>query len=146
MKKITHIEIFVLFLVFLGFAFYVVPQIMLSTEKKQYGRLQTNVAMMTSKILAEFSDNKNKKQASEIANNLAGEMNKLVKNPIDRKNAAYSINDECLGCVVLIPDDKIKTIVLTAKDKTGELIARTVIKPPSYVTFNKDLNSKNDRK
>lgn len=146
MKKITYIEIFVLILVFLGFAFYLVPKMMLSMEQKQYGRLQANAAMMTSKILAEFSDNKNKKTASEISNNLADEMNKLVKNPIDKKNPAYSINEECMGCVVLVPDDKIKTIVLTAKDKSGELIARTVIKPPSFVTFNKDLNLKNERK
>lgn len=139
MKKITHIEIFVLFIVFLGFAFYLVPQIMLKTEQKQYGRLQTNSAMMTSKILAEFSDNGNKAQAGTIAKDLVQKMNETVKNPIDRKNPAYSINEECMGCVVVTPDDKIRNIVLTAKDRAGELVARTVITPPSYVTFNRDL-------
>ncbi len=145
MKKFTYIELFVLFLVFLGFAFYFVPKALISLEQKQYGRLQTNAAMMTSKILAEFSNNENKKTPSEISKNLSNEMNKLVKNPIDKKNPAYSIKQECTGCIVLTADDKIKNIILTGKDKTGVLVVRTIINPPSYITFNKDL-SENERK
>lgn len=142
MRKITPVEIFVLFLVCIGIAFYVIPKITLSLEQKHYGRLQTNAAMMTSKILAEFSDNTKKELPSKISENLSNEMNKLVQNPIEKKNPAYSINEECLGCVVLTSDDKVKSIILTAKDKEGKLITRTVIQPPSYVTFNKDLNEK----
>ncbi|MCD8024082.1 MAG: hypothetical protein LUE64_00940, partial [Candidatus Gastranaerophilales bacterium] len=120
--------------------FYFLPKITLSYEKRTYARMQTNGAMMTSKILAEFSNNNNKKLPSEISKILTEEMNKLVKNPINRKNPAYSINDECLGCVTLIPDDKVKSVVLTGKDKEDKLVLRTVIQPPSFVTYNKDLN------
>lgn len=143
--KITPVEIFVLFLVVLGFSFYFVPKAMISLEQKQYGRLQTNAAMMTSKILGEFSDNLKKQKPSEIAKNLADEMNELCKNPIDKTKPAYSINEEWLGCVVVKADDKAKNIVLTAKDKEGKLVVRTVIQPPSFVTFNKDLKE-NDKK
>ncbi len=143
--KITPVEIFVLFLVVLGFSFYFVPKAMISLEQKQYGRLQTNAAMMTSKILAEFSDNLKKENPTEIATKLTEEMNKLCKNPIDKKNPAFSVDKECLGCVVLKADNKVKNVILTAKDKEGKLVVRTVIQPPSFVTFNKDLE-KNDKK
>lgn len=142
MKKITPIEIFILFLVLIGFAFYIVPKASLSLEEKQYGRMQTNTAMITSKILAEFSSTSNKKTPSEISKELTEEMNKLVKNPINKKNPAYSIDTECTGCVVIHPDDKIKNIVLTGNDKEGNLVVRTVIQPPSYVTYNKDFKQK----
>lgn len=143
--KITPVEIFVLFLVVLSFSFYFVPKAMISLEQKQYGRLQTNAAMMTSKILAEFSDNLKKQKPSEIIVKLTDEMNKLCTNPIDKTKPAYSINEECLGCVVLKADDKAKNVVITAKDKENKLVVRTVIQPPSFVTFNKDLKE-NDKK
>ena len=143
--KITPVEIFVLFLVVLGFSFYFVPKAMISLEQKQYGRLQTNAAMMTSKILAEFSDNLKKQNPSEIIVKSTDEMNKLCKNPIDKTQPAYSINKECLGCVVLKADDKAKNVIITAKDKENKLVVRTVIQPPSFVTFNKDLKE-NDKK
>ena len=143
MKKITFIEIFVIAIVLIFLTIYLYPKATLLKEQKEYGRLQTNAAMMTSKVLAEFSDNTKKHVPSEIAKSLTEELNKLVKNPIEKKNPAYSVNNECLGCVVLTADDKVKSIVLTAKDRNNELIARTVIQPPSFVTFNKDI--KNER-
>lgn len=142
MRKLTPVEIFIIVIVLIFLSFYIIPKVALSCEKKCYGRMQANAAMMTSKILAEFSDNTKKTVPSEISRKLADEMNELVKNPINKKNVAYSVNEECNGCVVLSPDDKVKSIVLTAKDKEGNLVLRTVIQPPSYVTFNKDL--KND--
>jgi len=140
MKKITPVEIFILVIVLIFLGFYIVPKMMLSYEQKCYGRIQTNAAMMTSKVLAEFSDNTKKAVPSEVSKSLSEEMNKLVKNPINKKNVAYSVNEECEGCVVLTPDDKVRSIVLTAKDTENKLIVRTVIQPPSYVTFNKDLD------
>lgn len=137
--KVTPIEIFVVAIVMIGLGFYYIPKLTLGVEEKQYAVMQANSAMATSKILSYFSDNTNKKPPTEIANLVAGEMNELVKNPIDKKNPAYSVNEECLGCVVFSPDDKVKNIVLTAKDKDNKLISRTVIQPPSFVTFNKDF-------
>lgn len=139
MKKITPVEIFIIFVVLICFGFYLYPKLMLSIEQKHYGRIQTNAAMMTSKILGEFSDTKNTKKPTEVAKMLSDEMNKIVKNPINKKNPAYSVSEECEGCIVVLPDDKVKNIILTAKDKEGRLITRTVIQPPSYVTFNEDL-------
>ncbi len=139
MKKITPVEIFITVVVLICLGFYLYPKLTLTIEQKQYGRIQLNASMMTSKILAEFSDNTQKSVPSEISKSLADEMNKLVKNPIDKKQKAYSIKEECTGCVVLTPNDKIKSVILTAKNKDGKLITRTVIQPPSYVTFNKDL-------
>ncbi len=138
-SKISYVEIFVLFIIFVSLGFYLVPKMMISLEQKQYGRMQTNAAMMTSKVLSYFSDNNNKLTPTEIAKKMSDEMNKLCKNPIDKKNPAYSFKTECLGCVVLTPDDKLKSIILTAKDKEGNLIARTVIQPPSFVTYLKEL-------
>ena len=65
--KITVVELFVIFIVFIIVAIYLVPQYMLTKEQKQYGRLQTNVAMMTSKVLSNFSQTESKKLPSVIA-------------------------------------------------------------------------------
>ena len=139
MKKITPVEIFIIFIVLVCFLVYFYPKLTLSLEQKHYGRIQTNAAMMTSKILGEFSDTKSTKKPTEVAKALTDEMNKIVKNPINKKNPAYSVNVECEGCIVVLPDDKVKSIILTAKDKEGKLITRTVIQPPSFVTYNKEL-------
>ena len=56
MKKITPVEIFIIVIVLIFLGFYIIPKMMLSYEQKCYGRIQTNAAMMTSKVLAEFSD------------------------------------------------------------------------------------------
>lgn len=142
--KISYVEFFVIFIVFITVTIYLIPKWMLSSEQKQYGRLQINTAMMTSKVLSKFSDNTNKQLPSEIAKELTEEMNTLCKNPIDKKNPAYSL-EECLGCVVIEADDKAKSIVLSAKDKDGKLVARTIIQPPSYVTYNRDLKENNEK-
>ncbi len=139
--NITPLEIFIVFIFLVGLGFYFAPKLALSVEQRQYGIIQTNAAMMTSKILAEFSDNLKKQKPSEIAQKLTAEMNKLCKNPVDKKEAAYALNEECLGCVTVSPDDKVKNIILTSKDKEGKLIVRTIIQPPSFVTFNKDLKN-----
>ena len=142
MKKIPFSLIFTISIVIIGICFWVIPQISISIEQKQYGRLQTNNAMMTSKILFEFSQVNKKTTPTEIVSSLSKEMNELVKNPINKNNPAYSVMKECEGCVVIVPDDKVQSIVLTAKDKSGELVSRTIIQPPSHITFNKDLKQK----
>lgn len=139
--KITPVEIFILFIVCICVSFYVIPKLTLSYEQKCYGRIQTNAAMITSKILGEVSDNTNKKSLKEVAKSVSEEMNKLVKNPINKNNSAYSIEEQCEGCIVIETNEKAKNITLTAKDKEGKLIVRTVIQPPSFVTFNKDLKN-----
>ena len=139
--KITPVEIFILFIVCVCVSFYVIPKITLSYEQKCYGRIQTNAAMLTSKILSNVSNKTNKKSYREFSTDAINEMNELVKNPIDKKNPAYSLEKECLGCIVVTPDEKAKNITLSAKDKENKLIVRTVIQPPSYVTFNKDLKN-----
>lgn len=145
-KNFPHVEIFIIAIVIFLFGMYLYPKITLSLEQKQYGRIQTNAAMFTSKVLGEFSDNTKKSIPTEVAKKLSDEMNKICKNPVDKKNPAYSVAKECSGCVVVAPDDKQKSITLTAKDpKDGSLILRTVIQPPSFVTYNKDLKN-NDRK
>ena len=68
--KITVVELFVIFIVFIIVAIYLVPQYMLTKEQIQYGRLQTNVAMMTSKVLSNFSQTESKKLPSVIAKEL----------------------------------------------------------------------------
>ena len=91
--KISYVEFFVIFIVFITVTIYLIPKWMLSSEQKQYGRLQTNTAMMTSKVLSKFSDNTNKQLPSEIAKELTEEMNTLCKNPKDKKNPAYTIEE-----------------------------------------------------
>ncbi len=142
MKKITPVEIIVILIVLSGFGLYLYPKITVSLEQKQYTRMQTNAAMITSKILSEVSDTTNKELPDKYSEAVVSEMNKNVKNPINKNNPAYSIINECEGCIVVTPDNKLKSITVAGKDKSGNLVVRTVIQPPSYVTFNKDFNKK----
>lgn len=143
--KITSVEIFVILIVLLGLAFYFIPKGLISIEKRQYGIIQTNAAIMTSKILSEFSDNEKKnKDINKVARILVDELNETIKNPMKKKNPAFTINEECLGCIVLKADKKVGNITLVSYDKEGNIITRTVIQPPSFVTYNKEYDPTND--
>lgn len=139
-NKITLFEIFVLILLIICVALYISPNFLLKAENRKYAQIQTNAAIFTSKALSEFSANP-KMKPSIISNKLVEELNAVNKNPFSKKQPAYCVLDkcECEGCVKISPDDKINSITVEANTKDSILLVRTVIQPPSFVTYTKNL-------
>lgn len=137
--SISILEIGLIALLVLSLWAYMSPNIMLSKEKKQCTLMQTNAAIITSKILSEYSQHP-KALASDVAKKTVNELNASNKNPVKKKNPAYSYMEECEGCINITPDDKLNTIVVLGKDKTDTIIVRTVIQPPSFVTYTRDID------
>ena len=141
-NKITLFEIFVLILLVICVWLYVSPNFLLKAENRKNALVQTNAGIFTSKALAEFSAN-SKVKASVVSNKLVEELNAVNKNPFSKKAPAYCVLDkcECEGCVKINPNDKINSITVEAYTKDDVLLVRTVIQPPSFVTYTKDLTA-----
>ena len=139
-NKITFFEIFVLILLVVCIGIYISPNFLIKAENRKYAQIQTNASIFTSKALAEFSAN-TKVKASVVSNKLAEELNAVNKNPFSKKAPAYCVLDkcECEGCVKINPDDKTNSITVEANTKDSILLIRTVIQPPSFVTYTRDL-------
>ena len=134
-KKITAVEIFVAIIVLFGIGIYYSPRYFKKNEVMMASKLKADGAVFTSKVLEEFAQNKNAK-SSEVAQKITDELNKIEVNPFDKKALAYTFEKNCKGCNSVEYDDNLSMIILTSYNKKGELLARTVIKPPSFVSYN----------
>ena len=117
---------------------YYLPQILHNKEVMAASKIKADNSVFISKSLEEFEGNKNAKP-SEVAKKVSEELNSSTINPYNKKADAYTFETECKGCNSVEFDDVSEMIILTTYDKKGDLIARTVIKPPSFVTYNKDV-------
>lgn len=146
-NKITLFEIFVLLLIVVCIFLYISPNFLVKLDNRKYAQMQTNAGIFTSKALAEFSAN-SKMKASVISKKLAEELNAINKNPYSKKTPAYVFGEKCQGCVIITPDDKLNSITIEAYSNEDSLLVRTVIQPPSFVTFTRDLTvpDKKDKK
>ena len=141
-NRITFFEIFVLILLVICVWLYISPNFLIKAENRKYSIVQTNAGIFTSKALAEFSANP-KIKASVVSNKLVEELNAVNKNPFSKKEPAYCIlaKCECDGCVKINSNDKINTITVEAFTKDNLLLVRTVLQPPSFVTYTRDLTT-----
>ena len=135
-KKVTAIEITTLMLAFIALGIYYAPRYMNDKEVMMAAKIKSDNAVFTSKALQAFA-NDEKILPSVVAQKISDELNETTINPYDKKAKAYTFDMECKGCNAVEYDDKLTMIILTTYNKKGDLIARTVIKPPSFVTFDK---------
>lgn len=140
-KKITAIELCVVFIVLLAFGIYYSPRLWHKQEALMAAKIKSDGAVFTSKVLEEFAQNKNIK-SSEVAQKITDELNKVEKNPYNKSEPAYTFEKNCKACNSVEYDDDLSMVILTSYNKKGELLARTVIKPPSFVTYNKSDDKK----
>ena len=137
-KKITAIEITTLILAFIALGIYYSPNFMHKKEVMMAAKIKSDNAVFTSKALEEFAKDK-KIKSSDVAQKVAEELNLTAVNPYNKKEAAYTFDINCTkGCNTVEYDDSLSMIILTTYNKKGELMARTVIKPPSFVTYAKE--------
>ena len=70
------------------------------------------------------------------------DLNKTTINPYNRRKPAFTLDAICVGCSSVGFDDTNQMIVVTSYNNKKELVARTVIKPPSFVEYSKFDNKK----
>ena len=141
-KKITAIELVVVALVLICGGIYYSPKFYKKQEVMMAGKIKADNAVFTSKALEEFALN-TKAKPSDIAQKVSDELNLINVNPYDKSAQAFTFDTDCKGCNSVEYDDKLTMIILTTYDKKGVMVARTVIKPPSFVTYNKTDNENN---
>ncbi len=135
-KKLAAIELSVVMIVLVCVGIYYSPRLWHKQEVMMAAKIKVDNAVFASKILEEFAQNKNIK-SSEVAQKITDELNKVEVNPYNKKELAYTFEKNCKGCNSVEFDDELSMVILTSYNKKGELLARTVIKPPSFVTYNK---------
>ena len=135
-KKITLIEIVVLAIAFSAIGIYYSPHFMYKKEERMAAKIKSDNAIFTARVIEEFAIDKNAK-ASVVAKKVADNLNKIAKNPYNKKKSAYTFEKDCVGCNCVTYDDKTQMITLTTLNNKNELILRTVIKPPSFVVYSK---------
>lgn len=135
-KKIIAIELSVIFVALIAVGIYYSPGFFHNKNVMMAGKIKANSAVFTSKALEEFAQKKGIK-SSDVAQKVADELNQTETNPYNKNKAAYTFEKNCKGCNSIEYDDNLSMIILTSYNKKGELLARTVIKPPSFVTYNK---------
>ena len=136
MNKVAKIEIAVIIILVLCIGLYLMPYLTGGLDKKKEAKVVANAAVFTSKTLANFSINK-KEKASVVAKKTADELNTLSKNPFNKKLPAYVFEKPQAGSVTVQSDDELQTVTVTGLGKENKIVVRTVIKPPSFVTYQK---------
>lgn len=136
MSKIAKLEIAVIIILLICIGLYLTPYFKKSADERKIAGINANAAIFTSKSLAEFSRDKDQK-ASIVAKKTLDELNTVSKNPYDRKLPAYVSGNVFRGSVSIESDDKLQTITVTGYGRDNVIIVRTVIKPPSFVTYKK---------
>ena len=136
MSKIAKLEIAVIIILLICIGLYLTPYFKKSADERKIAGINANAAIFTSNSLAEFSRDKDQK-ASIVAKKTLDELNTVSKNPYDRKLPAYVSGNVFCGSVSIESDDKLQTITVTGYGRDNVIIVRTVIKPPSFVTYKK---------
>lgn len=136
-KKIFLVEILVALIVISAIGVYVSPKFIKKQEVMMAAKIKADGDIFVSKALEEFASDK-KKKSSEVAQKICDELNAISKNPYNKNEPAYTFRQECKACNSVQYDDDLTMIILTTYDKKGQLVARTVIKPPSFVAYNKN--------
>ena len=140
MKKLSVVEIAVIVFALVTLVIYYLPYLTQTKESEILAQVKASNAVFTSKVLEEFARNK-KAQPSIVAQKIAEELNSAEGNPYKSGDDLY-VMKSCTACSQIETDDNLKMIILTTLDKKGALVARTVIKPPSYVTYYKEEQTK----
>lgn len=138
-KKITTSLIAVVLIVLVVSVFYFVPYYKAKKQEILAKKIKESAQIYTTKIIEEFSNTPNAK-ASDISRKVAQELNAVSKNPYEDKKSAFTFEKDCRNCQNIEYDDLNSMIILSCIDKNGEMDARIVIKPPSFVSYYKSEN------
>lgn len=132
-KKIIIIAISIILVCIIAFI-CCIPIFNQKQEDTISEQIKSNDKIFIQKALDEFAQNKNIK-ASTVADKIVKELNSISKNPYNKKIETYTFEKDAKECTSVEYDDNLAMIMISTYDKKGNLSARTVIKPPSFVSY-----------
>ncbi len=125
--KSKKIEAAVIVLTVVLALIYFYPKIIALKEGRDNQRVIVNCKSFVSKTLDEAAEIK-KSDLKKISDKLIEEMNNAGQKPL------YS-ELKCPLCCSVEFDEKTNTIIVTGYDNAVEVLTRTVVNPPSFVTY-----------
>ena len=78
------------------------------------------------------------KALEEKSKDFALKYNETCKNPFTRSESAFTIDKKCTGCVSVSYDGDTESVTVTGYGKNLDILCRTIVKPPSYVTYERE--------
>ena len=134
MKKNVVIAIIIIVFTFLIVFLGCIPKILKDYEIKCERIVKSNCKSMVENIL-DIKDTKNIKEKSK---ELVLKYNENSKNPFTRKETAFTTDKKCVGCVSVSFDESTQSINVTGYGKNTDILCRTIIKAPSFVTYERE--------
>lgn len=133
-NNLAKFEITALVLALIALGVYVFNDLAQKKELSYAAKIKADNNAFTMKTLEKFEADK-KAKATKVATDVMTELNQVAQNPYDKDVKPYTFEKDCKACSVIEADDSLQMITVTTYNKKGDLIARTVIKPPSFVTY-----------
>ncbi len=125
----TLLELLIVVVILGVLALIAAPSLLNAADQAKDSTVKANVSAAASSITSRFALNSSD-AATQIATDIADELNAENKNPIDDANPAFATAGTAPGSVVLAADDATDTIVISGYDKnSGSLITKTVKAP-----------------
>lgn len=121
---------------FLG-TLYLTPKIEKHIGNKKAKIITKNCEAYSAALLAKYNTNK-KIDIEKTAEELTDEFNQKYINPINKKKLAYAMNEKIKGACNIRYDKTVKALDVTGLDSNNSIIIRIIIKPPSYVRYDRD--------
>ena len=134
MKKNTIIVTCIIFFTALIIFLACIPKILKEYEIKSNQIVKNNCKT----IVQDMINIKDTKMLNAKSKEYVEKYNTTYKNPITKKENAFTVDKKCIGCVSVNYDENIKSISITGYDKNLEILCRTIVKPPSYVTYERE--------
>lgn len=116
---------------------YITPKIEKYTHEKKAKIITENCSAFSNAILAKYNANK-KINIKTTAENLIQEFNQKYKNPINKQNEAFTTNSKTRGACNVLYDKTVGALDVTGLDYDETIVVRIVVKPPSYVRYDRD--------
>ncbi len=128
---------FLMLLCILLGSLYLAPKIEKCINNKKAKIITQNCSAYSSAILAKYNANK-KINIEKTANTLVEEFNQKYKNPINKKEVAFSMEQKIQGACNITYDKTVKALDVTGLDKDDAIVIRIVVKPPSFVRYDRN--------
>ncbi len=116
---------------------YITPKIEKYTNEKKAKIITENCTAYSNAILAKYNANK-KINIKSTAENLVQEFNQKYTNPINKKDQAFTTDGKIRGACRVTYDKIVAALDVTGFDYDETIVVRIVVKPPSYVRYDRD--------
>ncbi len=111
-----------------------IPKILKEYEIKSNQIVKNNCKTAVQDIM----DIKDIKTLKDKSFELVKKYNETYTNPVTKKENAFTTDKKCMGCVSVIFDDNTQSLNITGYDKNLQILCRTIVKPPSFVTYERE--------